>query len=302
MAIPKIVECVPNFSEGRQPEVVEQIVKAIAATPDVRVLRSESDTDHNRSVVTVVGEPAALCEAVLQGCIVAIDLIDMNTHDGVHPCIGAADVIPFVPISGVTDSDCIALAHQLAIQLAEQVELPVYMYGRAASDSARSNLADIRRCGYAGLASRITTHPFWQPDYGPPFPHASAGASAVGVRGPLIAFNIDIDTDDIKVAKRIAAKIRESNAGLAGVKALGLFLKDRGVAQVSMNITDVQATSLAMVYDRVSALALTEDVEILRSELIGMAGLQPVLDVAAHYLKMDMLGSDRILSDPGQGG
>lgn len=297
MPTPRIIECVPNFSEGRRQDIVEEIVRSIDETPHVKVLRSESDIDHNRSVVTVVGEPEALFQAVLQGCLVAIDRIDMNDHDGVHPCIGAADVIPFVPISGVTDSDCIALAHRLASQLADQVGLPVYMYGRAASDPARSNLADIRRCGYTGLASRIATDPSWRPDYGPPLPHDTAGASVVGVRNPLIAYNIDIDTDDIRVAKRIASKIRDSNAGLTGVKALGLFLKDRGVAQVSMNITDVQATSLAKVFDRVSALAMAENIRIVRSELIGMAELQPLLDVAAHYLKLDSLGPDQILGD-----
>ena len=237
----KIVECVPNFSEGRREKVIEQIVAAMADSPGAQVLDVQSDPDHNRSVVTLVGAPQAVVEAAFQGMTIAAELIDMNHHRGGHPRMGATDVVPFVPIRGLTMQDCVALARQLGERVGNELGIPVFLYEAAATRPERRNLADVRRGEYEGLKEEITTKPDRAPDFGPAV-LGTAGATAIGARPALIAYNVYLNTDDVKPAKAIAKAIRHSSGGLRYVKAMGLIVE--GQAQISMNLTDYQRTPI----------------------------------------------------------
>ncbi|MEE2709021.1 MAG: glutamate formimidoyltransferase [Gemmatimonadota bacterium] len=289
-----IIECVPNFSEGRRPEIVAALRSCIDSMPKVRVLACEMDPDHNRSVITIVGEPEAVSEAIVDASELAISTIDMNLHSGVHPRIGAVDVIPLIPILGLTFDQSVLMAKRIGTRLGSELFLPVYLYAHAASNPNRKNLADIRRPEYEGLGQMMSREA-WGPDFGPPEPHPTAGAVAVGVRKPLVAFNINLNTSDVSVATRIAGEIRERDGGFKCLKALGLYLKKQRVSQVSMNFTDYEVTTLADVFDYVNRRAEQEGVEVIDSELIGLINIRPVLDVAAHYLKLRNMTPDRIL-------
>jgi glutamate formiminotransferase / 5-formyltetrahydrofolate cyclo-ligase len=277
----KLVECVPNFSEGRRIEVVDALAAAVAATPDVHLLDRTSDVDHNRSVLTFAGEADAVAVAMEAAVEVAIARIDMEDHEGQHPRIGAVDVIPFVPLGETTMDECVELARRFGAHIAERFELPVYLYAKAATRAERVVLADIRKPQYEGLRSEIS-HLGREPDYGPARMHPSAGAVAVGARPFLIAFNINLETSDVDLAKRIAHRIRERSGGLPRVQALGLYLDDIQRAQVSMNLLDHTVTPVWLVWETVRGLAGDEGVELRESELIGLAPLASLVEVADH--------------------
>ncbi|MCS6843213.1 MAG: glutamate formimidoyltransferase [Caldilineales bacterium] len=290
----RLVECVPNFSEGRRPEVIEAIVAAIAAVPGVRVLDVQSDADHNRSVVTFVGEPEAALEGAFQGARRAAELIDMNQHRGAHPRMGATDVIPFVPLRGVTMADCVALARRLGRRLGEELGIPVYLYEEAATRPERQNLADVRRGEYEGIRELIGADPAHAPDFGPAA-MGSAGATAVGARPFLIAFNVYLTTGDVEVAKKIAKTVRHSSGGLRFVKALGLLVE--GKAQVSMNLTDYRRTPIHVVVEMIRREAARYGVMVERSELVGMIPQEALLDAAIWYLQLDGFTPDQVLEN-----
>ena len=291
----EIVECVPNFSEGRRPDVVEAIVAAIGSVPAVRVLDREMDADHNRCVITFVGDRHGVAEAAFRGAEKAVELIDMTLHKGEHPRVGALDVLPFVPVAGVTMEDCVALARQVGKRIADELRVPVYLYEAAATRPDRRALPDVRRGEYEGLKVEIETNPDRKPDFGPSKIHPTAGACIVGARPVLIAWNVNLRTTDVGVARRIAKAIRESDGGLPAVRAKGFELADRGLVQVSMNMVDYRKTSLAQAFEAIRALAATEDVEIEESEIIGLVPLDALVDGATQYFKLARFHREQIL-------
>jgi glutamate formiminotransferase len=289
-----LVECVPNFSEGRRQEVIKLLRAAVANTPGVKFLDLHSDADHNRSVITFSGEPSAVLDAAFAAVACAAEQIDMNQHRGQHPRIGAADVVPFVPLEGISLEECADLARQLGERIGRELQLPVYLYEAAASRADRVNLADVRRGQYEGLKAAILQDPDRQPDYGPAF-LGSAGAVAVGARQPLIAFNVYLTTDDVEIAKKIAQALRYSSGGLPHVKALGLLVKGR--AQVSMNLTDYTQTSLPRVMEALRHEAAACGVAVHSSELVGLIPQAALLDSAVWYLQLDNYRPESILEE-----
>jgi glutamate formiminotransferase / 5-formyltetrahydrofolate cyclo-ligase len=272
-----IIESIPNVSEGRRPEVVEAIASAIRALPGVRLLDYSSDASHNRSVFTLAGDAAPLKAAILAMYEQALAHIDLRTHQGEHPRLGAVDVVPFVPIEGVTMAQCVELARDVAGEVASRFGVPIYLYEDASNDPARKNLEDIRRGEFEGLAAKMASKG-WAPDFGPSAPHASAGASVVGARMPLIAYNINLNTDRLDVAKKIAAAIRHSSGGYRFVKAAGFELKDRGIVQVSMNLTNYEKTPIFRVFETVRREAERHGVSILDAAAefyLQIAGFKP---------------------------
>jgi glutamate formiminotransferase len=291
----EIVECVPNFSEGRRPEVVEALRSAIASVRAVRVLDVESDRDHNRSVITFVGDRAAVAEGAFAGAREALARIDLTRHEGAHPRVGALDVLPFVPIEGVSMDDVVALARSVGARIAQELGIPVYLYERAATRPERRALPDLRRGEFEGLRVEIGRDPARRPDFGPPALHPTAGATIVGARPALIAWNVNLRSSDAAVAKRIARRIRERDGGLPAVRAKGFVLRERGIVQVSMNMLDYTVTSLARAYDAIEAEAAKDGVEILESEMIGLVPLDAILDAARAKLRFANLRRDQIL-------
>jgi glutamate formiminotransferase len=291
----EVVECVPNFSEGRRPEVVEALAQAIASVEGVQLLDREMDASHNRSVITFIGSRAAVAEAAFQGAKKAVELIDMNLHRGEHPRIGALDVLPFVPIAGVAMEACVALAREVGQRIAEELQVPVYLYARAATRPDRRILADIRRGEYEGLKSEIETVPDRRPDFGPARLHPTAGAIAVGARPILIAWNVNLATTDLGLAKRIAKEIRESDGGFPAVQAKGFELKDKGLVQVSMNALDYRATNLVTVFDAIKARAAAAGVGIAGTEVVGLIPLDALLDAANAYFHLKDFQRGQIL-------
>ena len=289
-----IIECVPNVSEGRRPEVVQAIIDAIRAVAGVRVLDSSSDPAHNRSVVTMAGDSVPLKAAVLALFAEAVRRIDLRTHHGEHPRLGAVDVVPFVPIQGATMAECITLATDVAAEVATRFELPVFLYEEAAKKPSRRGLEDIRRGEFEGLAEKLGT-PEWAPDFGPARPHPTAGATVIGARMPLIAYNVNLATDRLDVAKKIAAAVRHSSGGFRYVKALGIALDDRGIVQVSMNLTNHERTPIHRVFDAVRREAERYGVAVLESEIIGLTPEAALLSAAQHYLQLERFSSSQIL-------
>lgn len=288
----QLVECIPNFSEGRRPEVVAEIESAILNVPSVSILDKHSDVDHNRTVITFVAPPEAAQAAAFAAIAAAAENIDLNNHQGEHPRIGAADVVPFVPISGVSMEDCVQLATSLAEQVAEELNLPVYLYEQAATRSDRKNLENIRRGDYEGLKVAITSDPDRAPDFGPA-ELGPAGATVIGARAPLIAYNVYLTTDDVAVAKRIARAIRHSSGGLRYVKSIGLLVEGR--AQVSMNLTDYRKTPVARVTELIRREAQRYGVDIHHAELVGLAPQESFIEAARWYLQLDQFEPDQIL-------
>jgi glutamate formiminotransferase len=280
-----IVECVPNFSEGRRADVVDKIVAAMGAVPGVSVLGSESDPDHNRSVVTLAGEPEAIIEGAFQGCRQAAELIDLRNHKGEHPRMGATDVIPFVPIADITMAECAALAERVAKRIGDELKIPTFLYGDAAKRDDRRNLPDVRRGEFEGLRDEIGTNPDRKPDFGPEKIHESAGATAVGARFFLIAYNVNLDSRDVKLAKRIGKLIREKDGGMPAVKAMGFDLPGEGCVQVSMNLVDYRKTSPAQAYLRIAELAQAEGVAVRNSEVVGLLPLESLHLCARQMLQ-----------------
>ena len=284
-AIRNLVECVPNFSEGRKGETVARIAQAIESIKSATVLNRHLDPDHNRSVITFVAEPEFVVDAALRAVATAAELIDLRQHTGVHPRIGATDVLPFVPVSGVTMDECIAMAHQAGQRIWRELSIPVYFYERAALRPDRSRLEKVRGKGFEYLRAEINTNPGRAPDVGAPELHESAGAIAVGARPFLIAFNVNLRTNDIAIAKRIARVVRERDGGLPFVKALGFELQSRGLVQVSMNLIDYEQTPIARAFAAVRGEATRLGVEISGAEIVGLLP-RAALDRSASYFPL----------------
>jgi len=282
-----LVECVPNFSEGRDPEKVSQIVAALCSVPGVYLLDQEMDADHNRSVITIVGAKEAIAEAALRGVGKAAELINLTKHQGAHPRIGATDVVPFVPIAKVSIADCVQLAHTVGEQIWARYRIPVYFYEEAARRPDRVNLENIRRGQFEGLREEIATNPARAPDVGEPRLHPTAGATVVGARKFLIAYNINLDTAEVNVAKAIAKVIRFSSGGLRYVKALGVELKARNLAQVSINLTDFEQTPIFRVFELVKREAARYGVGIVGSEIVGLVPKRALEMTAVYYLQLE---------------
>ena len=291
-----IIESIPNVSEGRRPDVIERLADAIRATPGVRLLDYSSDPSHNRSVYTLVGDGDGVKRATLALFEQAVAVIDLRTHRGEHPRLGAVDVVPFVPIEGITMPECVALAKEIGAAVAERFGLPVFLYEEASANPARRNLEDIRRGEFEGLAAKMRAAE-WMPDFGPPVPHPSAGATVIGARMPLIAYNINLNTNRLDVAKRIAAAIRHSSGGLRYVKAAGFMLEDRGIAQVSMNLTNYEKTPIFRVFEMVKREAARYGVSILESEIVGLVPSAALTAAAEFYLQIERFGPDQILEN-----
>lgn len=287
-----LVECIPNFSEARRPEVIESILSAISVVPGVKVLDRHSDVDHNRTVITFAGEPAAVEEAAYLAIQAAAQLIDLNQHTGEHPRLGATDVVPFVPIRGISMQECIEMAQRLGKRVGETLEIPVYLYEEAASCAERKNLENIRRGEYELLKNEIGVRPERDPDYGPVLV-GSAGATIIGARHPLVAFNVFLTTGDLTIAKKIAQAVRNSSGGLRYVKALGLLVE--GKAQVSMNLTNFRQTPIARVVEFVRREAARYGVGILNTELVGLIPEEALIDAAIWHLQLDLFKPEQIL-------
>jgi glutamate formiminotransferase len=282
-----LVECVPNFSEGRDPAKVDALVEALGSVPGVALLDHEMDADHNRCVITIVGPKEAIIESVLRGVGKACELIDLTKHQGAHPRIGATDVIPFVPIEGVSVEECVAMARTVGEQLWERFQIPVYLYEEAATRPDRTNLENIRRGQFEGLREEVGKDPDRAPDFGEPRLHPTAGATVVGVRKFLIAYNINLNTPDVSVAKEIAKAVRFSSGGLRYVKAMGVDLKARGLAQVSMNLTDFERTPVFRVFEMVKREAARHGTSIAGSEIVGLIPKKAIEATADFYLQLE---------------
>jgi glutamate formiminotransferase / 5-formyltetrahydrofolate cyclo-ligase len=288
-----IIECVPNISEGRRADVLDACADAIRNT-GVRLLDLKADTSHNRAVYTFAGDTAGMRAAVLALFDAAVPRIDLRAHSGEHPRMGAVDVVPFIPIEGATMADCVALATDVAAAVADAHGLPVFLYEDAAKTPARRNLEDIRRGEFEGLAAKMQ-QPEWAPDFGPAAPHPSAGASVIGARMPLIAYNINLATDRLDVARKIATAVRHSSGGLRYVKAMGVPLSDRGIVQVSMNLTNYEKTPMHRVFELVKREAARYGVSILESEIVGLVPAAALTASAAWFLQVDSFTDDLVL-------
>lgn len=291
----KIVECIPNFSEGRDARKVELIAYAVESVDGVAVLDRSMDGDHNRSVITFAGEPEAVVEAAVRAAANAIELIDLNQHLGEHPRMGALDVLPFVPIKGVTMDECVDLARKAGKRIADELGIPVFLYEKAATRPDRVDLADVRRGGFEAIREEIIFHPDRKPDFGPRQVHPTAGAMAVGARNPLIAYNINLATEDVGIARRIAKAVRGSSGGLQNVKALGMKMANRHLAQVSMNVVNYEATPLFRVFDLVKREAERYGVAITGSEIVGLVPQAALNACGEFYLQIANFSQDLIL-------
>ncbi|MBI1940154.1 MAG: glutamate formimidoyltransferase [Acidobacteria bacterium] len=292
-----IVECVPNFSEGRDAKKVDAIIEALLAGPDVYLLDKEMDADHNRSVITIVGASDTIGEAALRGIAKAAELIDLNHHEGAHPRLGATDVVPFVPVAGVTLEDCVRIAEWVGQEAWKRFRIPTYLYEAAARTPERKNLENIRRGQFEGVREEVKTHPERRPDFGEAALHPTAGATVVGARKFLIAYNINLNTPDVALAKAIAKNIRASSGGFPCIKAMGVDLKAKNLAQVSMNLTDFETTALGTVFDAVAREAAAAGVEIVGSEIVGLTPRRALDDAAVHYLRVENFRPDMILEN-----
>jgi glutamate formiminotransferase len=293
----RLIECIPNVSEGRRDEVVAAIAAAaVKAAPGVVLLDRTSDSDHNRSVLTFLGDGEPLVAAMTALVEASLAAIDLRTHSGAHPRLGAVDVIPFVPVRGATSAECVALARTLGRTLAERFGLPVYLYEDAAAVPERQNLATIRKGGFEGLAKKMED-PAWKPDFGPAAPHPSGGAVVVGARAPLIAYNINLGTADLAVADRIAKAIRHLSGGYRFVKAMGVKLEARGQVQVSINMTNFEKTPLHRVFETVRSEAERHGVAVVGSEIVGLVPQAALLAAAGHYLRLEADPGPQVLEN-----
>jgi len=292
----KIIECVPNFSEGRDTDKIEKIIEVFQGIDGVRFLDYHKDADHNRLVVTVIGEPQPLKQAVIAAVGVAVKIIDMRAHRGQHPRMGAVDVIPFIPIKNTTMEEAVTLSKETARAVWETYELPVFLYEASTTSPARQNLADIRKGQFEGMAEKIKT-PEWMPDFGDPQIHPTAGVVAIGARKPLIAFNVNLDTDNIETAKAIAKSIRHIDGGLRHCKAIGIGLKERGITQVSTNMTDFTKTPLYRVVELVRIEAKRYGVNVVGSEIVGLVPMEALVDAASYYMGLENFTTKQVLEE-----
>lgn len=290
----KLVECVPNVSEGRNKESIEAMAAAIRSVPGVRLLDVQSDPDHHRTVFTFVGEPEGVGEAVLALFAAALPRIDLRVHRGEHPRMGAVDVVPFVPVRGVSMKDCVELARAVGQKVWERFRVPVYLYGEAATKPERADLSEIRKGEFEGFFEKIKD-PQWAPDFGEPVVHPTAGVTAIGAREFLIAFNVNLGTSDIRVAKEIAKAVRFSSGGLRYVKALGMELRERGIVQVSMNLTNFRKTPLPRVLELVRREAQRFGVPVVGTEIVGLIPEEALVQVAEYYLQLEGFSINQIL-------
>lgn len=292
----KLVECIPNVSEGRRTEVIESLVSVIKEVPGVVLLDYSSDASHNRSVITMVGDPDSVGEAAFRLAKAARDNIDLNHHTGEHPRMGAIDVIPFVPIKEMSVAECVELSKKVGERIYNELSIPVFLYEESATAPHRKNLAAIRKGQFEGMAEKVKQDK-WHPDYGNDEIHPTAGVVAVGARAPLVAFNINLGTSDITVADKIAKIIRESSGGLKYVKALGVMLEDRNIAQVSINMCNYEKTPLYRVFELVRAEAARYGVNIIGSEIIGLTPMGALIDTAEYYLKIENFSRAQVLEN-----
>ncbi|MBV1820618.1 glutamate formimidoyltransferase [Anaerosalibacter bizertensis] len=290
----RILQCVPNFSEGRNKEVIEAIVDEVRKVDEVKLLDYSSDKDHNRTVVTFIGEPERVLEAAFNACKKASELIDMTKHIGEHPRMGATDVIPLIPISDITEEYAIEMSKKLGKRIGEELNIPVYLYEKSASAPHRENLAKIRKGQYEGMAEKLKEEE-WAPDFGPNELNIKAGVTAVGARMPLVAFNVNLDTDDLSIAKKISKAVRGSSGGFAYCKALGIEIKERNIVQVSMNMVDYTKTPLYRVFDMIEREANRYGVNVIGSEIIGLVPMNALIDCTNYYLKVEDFDESQIL-------
>lgn len=290
----KIMECVPNFSEGRDKQKIEKIADCFRGKENVKLLDYSSDADHNRSVITVVGEPDSLKAAVIEAIGKAVELIDMTKHSGQHPRMGAVDVVPFIPIKGVTVEDAIALSKEVGETVAEKYNLPVFLYEKSASAPHRENLAAVRKGEFEGMAEKIKQDE-WKPDFGPAERHATAGTVAIGARMPLVAYNVNLGTDNLEIATAIAKKVRFIGGGLRFCKGMGVALEDRGITQVSMNLTDYTKTAIYRAHEMVRMEAQRYGVPVVGGEVIGLVPMEALVDTAAYYLGLENFSMSQVL-------
>lgn len=290
----RLVQCVPNFSEGKDKDKLEKILDEVRRVEEVKLLDYSMDKDHNRSVVTFIGEPEAVVEAAFNACKKAAELIDLQNHKGEHPRMGATDVIPLIPISDIDMDECVELSKELGKRIGDELGISVYLYERSASSPERENLAKVRKGQYEGMAEKLKAEG-WEPDFGPVELNKTAGVTAVGARMPLVAFNINLDTSDISIAKKIAKVIRASGGGYTFTKALGIEITERNMAQVSMNMVDYTKSSLFRVFDTVEREARRYGVNVVGSEIIGLVPMNALIDVADYYLRLEDFDYSQIL-------
>ena len=288
------MECVPNFSEGRDKEKIEKIVECFRAKKNVKLLDYSNDEDHNRLVVTVIGEPEPLKKSVVDAIGKAVELIDMNQHSGQHPRMGAVDVVPFIPIKNVTPEEAVSFSKEVAQTVAKRYNLPVFLYEKSASAPHRENLANIRKGEFEGMAEKIKKDD-WKPDFGPAERHPTAGAVAVGVRMPLVAYNVNLGTDNLEIAQSIAKKVRFIGGGLRFCKGMGVALEERGITQVSMNLTDYTKTAIYRAHELVRIEANRYGVPVIGAEIIGLVPLEALVDTAAYYLGLENFSLNQVL-------
>lgn len=293
----KIIECVPNFSEGRDLKKLEQILDCFRGKEGVKLLDYSSDQDHNRSVVTVIGEPEALRDAMVEAIGKAVELIDMTKHQGQHPRMGCVDVVPFIPIRNATVEDADRVAKETAAAAAERFGQPFFLYEKSATAPHRENLAEIRRGQFEGMAEKMLDQEKWKPDFGPATIHPTGGVTAIGARMPLIAYNINLDTDNLEIANKIAKAIRHISGGFRYCKAMGVMLEDRGIAQVSMNLTDYTKTPVYRVFETVKMEAHRYGVNILDSEVVGLVPQEALIDCASYYLQFGDFRNTQVLEN-----
>ena len=291
----KIIECVPNFSEGRDLKKLEQILDCFRGREGVKLLDYTSDKDHNRSVVTVIGEPEPLRNAMVDAIGKAVELIDMTKHQGQHPRMGCVDVVPFIPIRNTSLEEADRVAKETAALAAEKFGQPFFLYEKSASAPHRENLADVRRGQFEGMAEKMLDQDKWKPDFGPSTIHPTGGVTAIGARMPLIAYNINLDTDNLAIADKIAKAIRHISGGFRYCKALGVMLEDRNIAQVSINLTDYTKTPVYRVFETVKMEAKRYGVNILGSEVVGLIPQQALVDCAEYYLQLEDFRGDQVL-------
>lgn len=289
----KLIQSVPNFSEGRDLKKVEQIVDCFRARPGVKLLDYSTDPDHNRCVVTVIGQPEPLKEAMIDAVGRAIELIDMTHHEGHHPRIGCVDVIPFIPLRSCTIEECDRLAHAVAKESYERFGQPFYMYEKSATGPHRVDIADIRAGQFEGLAQKMQD-PLWQPDYGSA-PHPTGGATIIGARMPLICFNVNLDTPNVDIAKKIALRVRNMSGGMRFVKAMGIAFEERNLAQVTMNLTDYTQSAIYSVFEMIKMEARRYGVNVIGSEVVGIVPMKALIDCAEYYLQIEDFSMDQVL-------
>jgi glutamate formiminotransferase / 5-formyltetrahydrofolate cyclo-ligase len=290
----KIIECVPNFSEGRNLENIEKIIEPFREKDGVKLLDYQKDSAHNRLVVTVVGGPDVLKKAVIEAMSRAIDLIDLRAHRGQHPRMGATDVVPFIPLKNISMEEAVAFSREVAKEAAKKLSLPIFLYEKSATRPERQNLADIRKGQFEGMAEKIK-QPEWKPDFGPRAIHPTAGVTAMGARMPLVAYNVNLGSSNLKIADEIAKKVRHISGGLRYCKGIGIELKDRGLVQVSLNMTDYSKTALYRAFELIKIEARRYGVHVIGSEIVGLVPMEALIDTAAYYLQLEDFSTDQVL-------